>query len=122
MAAVMIELELLEPSGLGHDLLSEWATFSRDDGDGRASWSVKPRVDHAYHGDPPDRWYVVNRIVSRLLIRESVFRSVVKRYYLAELRPWEIAEITGRSERDVLTILLHVAGLVEREYRDLTGT
>ena len=128
VSAVMSEVELLEPSGLGHDLLTEWAAWARDDRDGRSSWSVKPRIAHGYHGDPPDRWFVVNRIVSRLLHGEKAFREVVKPYYLggptANSNGYSIAEIARmvkRSEQGVLVTLLHVCGIVEREYRDFMG-
>ena len=110
------------PSGLGHDLLCEWAAFARDDReDGSSSWSVKPRVDRGYHGDPPDRWYVVNRIVSRLLKDHDDYRKVVKPFYLGERAPWEIARSLGRSEHGVLVTLLHVCGIVEREFNDMRG-
>src|SRR5690606_38702134 len=90
VSAVMVA-ELLYPSGLGHDLLCEWALFARDDREeGAASWSVKPRVDRGWHGDPPDRWYVVNRIVSRLLKDHPDYRQVVKPVYLGERAPSEV--------------------------------
>lgn len=119
MAAALMT-EQLEPSGLGHDLLREWAPWARDDNEGRASWSVKPRVDPAYWGDPPERWYIVNRIVSKLLASNSDFRRVVKRYYLGGYEPWEIARKLGWSEVRVRTVLCVCCGLVEREYRDWT--
>lgn len=121
MIAVMVA-ELLYPSGLGHDLLCEWALFARDDREeGAASWSVKPRVDRGWHGDPPDRWYDVNRIISRLLKDHPDYRKVVKPFYLGERAPWEIARQIGRSEQGVLVTLCHVVALVEREYRDMNG-
>lgn len=111
---------VLQPSGLGHELLLEWAPWSRDDNEGSASWSAKPRVDRGYHGDPPDRWYIVNRIVSMLLHGEPEYRQVVKPYYLGERAAWEIARSVGRTEVGVLTTLCHVCWLVAREYVDYT--
>lgn len=121
MAAVMREILQLE--GLGHELLIEWAPWARDDKDGeRASWSVKPRVDPGYHGDPPDNFFVVDKIVAPHRRDKSLYWRTVSAYYLGERAPWEIATLLGPgwSERGVLSNIIAFGALVEREWRDYT--
>lgn len=124
MSALAIEAGLdLEPNGLGHDLLTEWAPWARDDKDGeKASWSVKPRVDPGYHGDPPNTFFVVDKIVAPHRRDKSVHWKTVSAYYLGERAPWEIAGLLGPrwSERDVLSNIVAFGALVEREFRDYT--
>ena len=119
MVAVM---EKLHPEGLGHDLLLEWAPWMREDRDGKASWSVKQRLDPSYHGDPPDRVMLVDKIVARHRLENPSYWRVTAAYYLGEKAPWQIAKDMRWPESRVLTNLLSFCGLVEREYRDLTGT
>ncbi len=121
MSAVMVEI--YEPEGLGHELLLEWAPWARDDKDGeRHSWSVKPRVDPGYHGDPPANFWIVDKIVAPQRKDKTVFWRVVSAYYLGERAPWEIAKALDWSEHRVLINLNHFAALVEREWRDYTTT
>lgn len=112
------DTQAIAPHGFGHELLTEWAPFARDDNEGRASWGSEERTSPGHHGTPPDRWYVVNRIVSRLLAAEREYKDVVKPYYLGERPAWEIARSLGRTEIGVLATLWHVCSLVEREYSD----
>jgi hypothetical protein len=114
----------LELHGMGHELLIEWAPWARDDNDGqRASWSVKPRVDPGYHGDPPDNFFVVDKIVAPHRRDKSSYWKAVSAYYLGERPPWEIASTLGPSwdERRVLYNLIAFGALVEREWRDYTA-
>lgn len=116
MAAVMVEQ--LEPEGLGHELLEEWGQWMRDDRAGRESWAVKPRIAAGYHGDPPDRVNFVDRLIAvhRLKYRDDW--RVIAQFYLDDRRPWEIAGRMRCAEGRVRAVLLHMCGMVEREYRD----
>ncbi len=112
-------MEPIEPEGLGHDLMTEWGKMMRDDGEGRASWSVKPRLDPEYHGDPPNRIRLVDKIVARHRVDNQNYWSVVSRYYLSDLAFWQIAKGMKWSELQVRTTACVFCGVVEREYRDL---
>ena len=122
MAAVMQQTSKqwqdLEPQGPGHDLLLEWAPWYREDRESGHSWHVKPRVDRGYHGDPPERIVRVERIVARMKLTHKPYYSVVTRYYLDELQPWQIVATMGNTEGWVRTMLLAACGLVEMRYRD----
>lgn len=122
MSAVEIDvMRELEPSGLGHELLVEWAPWARDDRDGeKASWSVKPRVDPGYHGDPPDNFWIVDKIVAPQRRDRTTHWKVVSAYYLGEQPPWAIGQALNWSEHRVLVNINHFAALVEREWRDYT--
>ena len=116
MAAVMrLEIRL---EGLGHDLLTAWAPWARDDSDDRHSWSVKPRVARGYHGDPPPEFFVVDKIVAPHRRDRSAYWQVVARYYLAEASPHFIARELGWSEQRVMMNLAAFAELVGREFTD----
>jgi len=119
MSAVVSQWQGLEPSGLGHDLLREWAPWAREDREGGQSWSVKPRVDHGYHGDPPERVMIVDRIVARMRIEHPAYYRVVARYYLDELQPWQMIQTLKQTEGWIRTMLLAACGLVERRYQDV---
>jgi hypothetical protein len=106
----------LEPEGLGHDLLTEWAPWQREDGESGASWSVKPRIDRGYHGDPPDRVMVVDKIVARIRMDHHNYYRVISRYYLDELAPWQMVQTLNATEGWVRTMLLAACGLVELRY------
>lgn len=108
----------LEPQGLGHDLLVEWAPWQREDRDGKASWSVKPRIARGYHGDPPDRVNRVDKIVARIRLEQPTYYRVIARYYLDELLPWQMCSTLQATEGWVRTMLLAACGLVEIRYRD----
>ncbi len=114
----------LEPEGLGHDLLTEWGLWMRDNREGRESWAVRPRVDRGYHGDPPERVRFVDKLIARHRLRHHEQWSVVSRFYLSDYEPWQISRELGRRhwpEARIRTILLAVCGMIEREYRDWTG-
>lgn len=121
MSAVMVETDL-EPHGLGHELLLEWAPWARDDNEGeRKSWAVRPRVDHGYHGDPPDRFFIVDKIVAPHRVQKDSYWKCVSAYYLGERCALEIASgMPGWSERAVLANIIGFGALVEREFRDYT--
>lgn len=120
MSAVTDEYRL-EPEGLGHELLLEWAPWARDDNEGGGhSWSVKPRVDPGYHGDPPDNFWVVDKIIAPHRRDRSSYWKIVGGVYLGERACWEIADLLGWSETRVRMNLLAFCALVEREYRDYT--
>jgi hypothetical protein len=121
MAAVMIERELLEPSGLGHDLLSEWGAWHKDDGEGWASWSVKPRIDPGYHGTPPNRVLLVERILAPIKLREPRRYKIIEHRYRRDYPVWLLAREVGATEADVSNTLWHACGIVEREFGDATG-
>lgn len=110
----------LEITGLGHDLLLEWGQWNRDDRDGRASWSAKPRVDPGHHGTPPERVEFVDKLIARHRLNYHDHWRVIAQYYLDDRETWEISRRMGRAwpERRVRTVLLAMCGLVEREYRD----
>lgn len=116
MAAVLAEIRL---EGLGHELLLEWAPWARDDNEGKHSWAVKPRVQAGYHGDPPERFFVVDKIVAPHRRDRSNYWQVVGAFYLGERAEWEIAKELGWSEQRVLMNLAAFCGLVEREYLDM---
>lgn len=116
MSAVM---ELTEPEGLGAELLIEWGQIMRDDPEHRYSWSVKPRLDRAYHGDPPERVRFVDRLIAQHRLTHHDHWSVVARRYLSDLAVWQIAKGMKWSEGRVLAVLHHVSGLVEREFHSV---
>jgi hypothetical protein len=123
MAAVMVERstqwENLEPQGLGHELLMEWAPWSREDREGGHSWHVKPRVDRGFHGTPPERVYRVERIVARMKIDHHNYYRVIARYYLDQLLPHQIAPNLGITEGWCRSMILAAGGLVEIRYKEL---
>ena len=121
MAAALVELQRsqwqgLEPQGLGHDLLSEWAPWMREDGEKGKAWHIKPRIDPGYHGDPPNRVNVVDKIVARIRLEHPPYYRVIARYYLDELQPWQMVEVLDHTEGWVRTMLLAACGLVELRY------
>lgn len=121
MNALAAEIPIMEPEGLGDELLKEWAPWARDDNEGEGhSWSVKPRVDPGYHGDPPDRFFVVNRIVAEHKRQQAVFWNVVSRWWLGEKPVWLICRELGKDDWWVRQKACWAAGIVEREFRDYT--
>lgn len=135
LSALEIEREILEPCGLGHDLLWEWAPWARDDSDGRSSWNVKPRLGRGYWGDPPPNFKIVDKIVApyraakQKLLKEpwevtewdrenAYWWEPVAQYYLGLHQPIEIASALGWSELRVCTVLCLFCGQVEREFKD----
>jgi hypothetical protein len=123
--ALAIEVQQMAPEGIGDELLREWAPWARDDREGeRASWSVKPRVDPGYHGDPPNNFFIVDKIVAPHRRDKSSYWKAVSAYYLGERPPWEIASLLGSSwdERRVMYNIIAFAALVEREWRDYNAS
>lgn len=121
MAAIMTYDRLMEPDGMGHELLLEWAPWARDDNEGENhSWSVKPRVDPGYHGDPPERFFIVNRIVAEHKREQAHFWAVVSRWYLGEQPVWLICRELDRPEWWVMQKACWASDLVGREFRDYT--
>ena len=115
----MVAVMVMEPDGLGHNLLTEWGLYMRDPGEGRHSWAVKPRLDPGYHGDPPDRVRLVDKIIARHKLSHHSDWSVISRFYLSDLAMWQIARGLRWSESRVNTVILTVCGMVEREYLDI---
>ena len=109
--------EGLEPEGLGHDLLTEWAPWMREDGEGKHSWHITERVDRGYHGDPPDRVVRVDKIVARIKLEQPAYYRVIARYYLDDLLPWQMCQTLQATEGWVRTMLLAACGLVELRYK-----
>jgi len=112
------QAEAVEPDGLGHELLIAWAPWARDDRDESHSWSVQPRLDPGYHGDPPAEFFVVDKIVAPHRRDKTNYWHVVGRYYLGESEPRWIAKELDWSVSRVLMNLCAFSALVEREYRD----
>lgn len=110
----------IEPKGLGHDLLEAWAPFARDDGEGRESWNVKPRIGKGYWGDPPDEYWIVEKIVAPHRASNNDFWRLVSRRYLGEKDYWLIAKDLDKPEWWVRSILCWATELVRREYLDRT--
>lgn len=123
MMAVAFD-QSLAIEGLGNDLLTEWGQWMRNDGDGRQSWSVKPRLDPGCHGTPPERVLFVDKLIARHRLKYHGQWSVVSRYYLSDLSVLQIALGMGREwpEARVKTVILAVCGMVEREYNDWRKT
>lgn len=121
MSAAIDEARTLEPSGLGHDLLLDWAPWVRDDRDDRTSWNVKPRVSKGYQGDMPRNVQIVDKIVARQRLQNHTDWRVVARYYLDQQEVWQVARDLRWAENRVRVRLLAVCGLVEREFRDYSG-
>jgi hypothetical protein len=111
--------ENLEPQGLGHDLLTEWAPWYREDREGGHSWHVQERVDRGYHGDPPERVHRVEKIVAKLKLTHHNYYRVIARYYLDQLLPHQIAPNLGITEGWCRSMLLAAGGLVEIRYKEL---
>lgn len=112
----------LEPEGLGHDLLCEWAPWMRDDHEG-PSWgqSVGPRAVKGYHGDPPERVRFVDKIVARMRGEQPPYYRVVKKYYLGDKLFWQIAREEGTTEGWCRTMLIAACGLVEMKWKTVAA-
>ena len=116
MSAVLRDLE---PEGLGHELLREWAPWAREDAEGGASWAIKPRVERGYHGDPPDRVMLVDKIVARMRAEHHSYYRVIARYYLDGLLPWQMETELRQTPGWIRTMLLAGCGLVELRYKEV---
>lgn len=116
MAAVMTERR--EPEGYGNELLWEWGAWNKDDGDGRASWSVKPRIGTVHAGVPPEKINVVDKILAPIKRDHKRTYAMVDQFYRREKALWQVGLAVDRSPAEVLDSLQRVAWLVEREYND----
>jgi hypothetical protein len=110
------EWDGLKIEGLGHDLLTEWAPWMREDRESGASWHLKPRIDPGYHGDPPNRVLRVDKIVARIRLEHPAYYRVIARYYLDELQLWQMTEVMQHTEGWLRTMLLAACGLVEMRF------
>lgn len=111
------------PSGEGNELLELWALWNRGDMPGRgdsAGWSE--RLDRATEEQPPEKVIIIDRIVARMGVHYPDYRSAVKRYYLDNQSPWEIAGHMQRTPGFVCTMLDGAIGYVLRQYQALTET
>lgn len=121
MAAQMMETTTeLKLEGFGHELLENWAPWARDDSEGHHSWNMKTSTGRGYWGDPPDEYWIVDKIVAPHRRDKSNYWLCVSRYYLGERALWEITKELGYHwpEKRVLLNLVAFGALVEREYRD----
>jgi hypothetical protein len=113
-----------EPSGLGHDLLLDWAPWARDDRREEPSWSAewsgRPRIDHEYGGDPPEDFWIVDKIVAPQRRDGTTYWHVASRFYLGEKSYAQITIDLGKNwpEKRVRLNLVCFAELVGREYLD----
>lgn len=110
----------LEPSGLGHDLLLAWAPWARNEGDGQASWSVRPRIEKGYDGDPPDDFWIVEKILAPQKVLGSVYWKMAAHWYLGEKTFAQITLDLGPNwpEKRIRLNLVCLCELVAREYLD----
>jgi hypothetical protein len=111
----------LEPSGLGHDLLTEWAPWANDDREDRHSWSVKPRIDRGYHGTPPDNYWVTDKILAPHRVDKDIYWRLVARWYLDGKTYDQITRDLGPSwpEKRIALSLVQICAKVEREFLDI---
>jgi len=110
----------LEPSGLGHDLLLEWAPWAENDRDERHSWAVKPRIDRGYHGTPPDNYWVVDRILAPHHREKSITWRLVVRWYVDKKSYDQITLDLGPNwpEKRIRLSLVQICAMIEREFLD----
>jgi hypothetical protein len=114
----------LEPGGLGHELLLEWAPWARDERREReswcAEWSARPRIERGYDGDAPPNFWIVDRILAPLKRDKSVYWTVCAHWYLGEESYARITEKLGRDwpEKRIRLNLVCLGELVAREYLD----
>jgi hypothetical protein len=114
----------LEPSGLGHDLLMDWAPWARDDRregpSWSAEWSGRPRIDHEYGGDPPEDFWIVDKIVAPHRRDDTTYWQVASSWYLGEKSYSQITRDLGPQwpEKRIRLNLVCFAELVAREYLD----
>ena len=116
MAIAMAERR--EPEGYGNELLQEWGAWNKDDGEGRSSWSVKPRIDPCTAGVPPGKINLVDKILAPIKRDHRRTYAMVDHFYRREKSLWQVALEVSRSENEVLDTLQRVAWLVEREISD----
>lgn len=114
----------LEPSGLGNDLLIDWAPWAREDRredpSWSAEWSGRPRIDHEYGGDPPDDFWIVEKILAPQRVLRSVYWTICAHWYLGEKSYAQIARDLGKNwpEKRIRLNLVCLCELVAREYLD----
>lgn len=118
MVAVIDRENLIVPKGLGHDLLIRWAPWARDDSDNRHSWNVKPRVASAYKGDPPDEYWIVDKIVAPHKRERDDFWRLVSRHYLGEMDFRMIARELKKPEWWCRQVTCWACEIVRREFED----
>jgi hypothetical protein len=108
----------IEPEGVGHELLLRWAPWARDDGDGRQSWNVKPRLESAYKGDPPEEFWLVEGVVAPHRRDRGDLWLLVSRFYLGEKAYDLIAKDLAKPEWWVRQMLCWCCETVRREVDD----
>ena len=109
---------LPDPYGKGHDMLVEWGIWTRDDREGGASWSVRPRVDPTHGGEPPEFVFWLDKIIAKRKLKVHGDYGIIARYYLSDLTAWQIARERKWSENRVKGAIQAFCGLVEREWED----
>lgn len=80
---------------------------------------MRPRVAHGYHGDWPESVQLTDRIVAGIRVKHHRYYSVIARYYLDQLQPWQMVKELHQTEGWLRTMLLASCGLVEMRYREL---
>ena len=109
---------LPDPYGKGHDMLVEWGIWTRDDREGGASWSVKPRLDKCTKGEPPDSVVWLDKLIAKHKLRSHNDWRVLAQYYMDDRAIWEVAKRMKWADDRVRGLLLAFCGLVEREWED----
>lgn len=110
----------LEPSGLGHDLLTSWAPWVREDKDPSLRWTCGPRVVRGYHGDWPLEVQITDKILAPLRRDKSVYWTMAAHWYIGEKTFTQITRDLGPQwpEKRIRLNLVCLCELVSREYLD----
>lgn len=114
----MLVDDLPDPYGPGHDLLTEWGRWNRDDREGRTSWAVKERIDPGTYGEPPERVIWLDKLLAQHKMKFRQDWSVIAQYYLDDRTVWEIAKRKDWAESRVRVKLLGICGMIDREWQD----
>jgi hypothetical protein len=118
-AEAMVERRFRGPEGLGHELLERWGFWARGGNRPASLQALRERVGVVHH-TLPDEALVVDRIVARIGREYPLYRRMLKRFYLGQEHPWQIAGILGYTEGFVWMSLRAVADLVARRYEEAT--
>ena len=79
------------PQGEGHEMLEEWALWSRGGLPGKRSWNVEERTDKPMEPTPPQRVLLTDKILGQIGKKNPPYLGMVKRYYLDAQSYWEVA-------------------------------
>lgn len=111
-----------EPTGYGHELLTEWAEWTRGGlGGGHHEWSVRERLDRE-RDTIPDRILEIDRLVAQFCREHPHYRKIVSSYYLdGRLTYWEIGGRWGYTPGFVRLCVQAACDWVDREFECLTS-